>query len=65
MIAFPVMKNGNIKEGFKITSYYNKGVACWAVPGNRLGRSSGTVLPQTLLGNRRTADSTATAQLSC
>lgn len=41
MIAFPVMKNGNMKEGFKITSYYNEGVACWAVPGNRLGRSPG------------------------
>lgn len=62
MIAFPVTKNGNMKEEFKITSYYKKGVACWAVPGNRLGR---TVLPQTLLGNRRTADSTATAQLIC
>lgn len=48
MIAFPVTKNGNMKEEFKITSYYNKkewhAGLCQATDS---AGAQGTVLPQT------------------
>ena len=55
-LHFQTWKMATTKERFKITSYHNKGVACWAVPGKWLGRSSGDrTATQTAMGNERSS----------
>lgn len=65
MIAFPEMKNGNMKEGLKQQAFTIKEWHAELCQATDSAEAQGTVLPQTLLGNGRTADSTAAAQLIC
>lgn len=54
------MKEGLKQQAFTIKEWHAE--LCQATDS---AEAQGTVLPQTLLGNGRTADSTAAAQLIC
>lgn len=53
-LHFQTWKMATTKERFKITSYHNKGVICWAVPDKwPSGRSGNRTATQTAMGKER------------